>query len=378
MREWTNKLRGLAGVRLDNARVLSVYVDLDPSRFATPDARRSLVRSVLNEAQALYLTGAGPLNGTQRAALERDIERVRVLLEDELPAQGARSLAVFCAGDAGLFEVVKLPVPVESVAVVDASPYIEPLALLPDRPDWCVFLVNRRCARILRGTRERLEEWDSTTDDVPNRHDQGGWSQARYQRHIDQHATDHVRAACERLFKLYERRPFERLIVGTPSELWTEVQQVLHPYLHERLGGRIEVDVEHSSAGDVLRAAARTMDADEVLRERIALEQLAERLGRGERATAGPDGVLSALNEQRVEKVVLRPGVRIPGVCCPSCGWVGLGGRECPVDGAGLDIREDIMEAVTERALAQAAEIVMIRHHDELTDQGSIAALLRY
>ena len=45
-----------------------------------------------------------------------------------------------------------------------------------------MFLVNRKLARILRGSRERLEEVAYITDDVHGWHDQGGWSQARYQR----------------------------------------------------------------------------------------------------------------------------------------------------------------------------------------------------
>src|SRR3712207_6961147 len=42
-----------------------------------------------------------------------------------------------------------------------------------------------------------------------------------------------------------------RLLVGAPEDLHSDVEAKLHPYLRERLAGRVEVDVENSSADDV-------------------------------------------------------------------------------------------------------------------------------
>src|SRR5687768_17393232 len=44
-------LRRLAEVRLDRPVVLSLYLDLDPAQFATPPARATAVRSLLDEAE---------------------------------------------------------------------------------------------------------------------------------------------------------------------------------------------------------------------------------------------------------------------------------------------------------------------------------------
>jgi hypothetical protein len=53
----------------------------------------------------------------------------------------------------------------------------------------------------------------------------------------------------------FKRHPFERLIVGGPREVVTDFEQKLHHYLHERLAGRIEVEVERSTPDQVLHAA---------------------------------------------------------------------------------------------------------------------------
>ena len=46
-----DELRRLAEVRLDRPIVLSLYLDLDPAQFATPPARATAIRSLLDEAE---------------------------------------------------------------------------------------------------------------------------------------------------------------------------------------------------------------------------------------------------------------------------------------------------------------------------------------
>ena len=84
-------------------------------------------------------------------------------------------------------------------------------------------------------------------DDVHRRHEQGGWSQARYQRGIEKEVLDHLSRAAGAVYQEFEERPFDHLIVGCSDELWPETRDALHPYLRERLRGRTELDVERST-----------------------------------------------------------------------------------------------------------------------------------
>jgi len=112
--------------------------------------------------------------------------------------------------------------------------------------------VNRRNARILRGSPDGLREVEQIHDDVSGQHDQGGWSQARFQRGIEKEKDDHLRDTGDALMRHFKRQPFEKLIVGGPREVVTDFEQKLHHYLRDRLAGRIEVDVERSNADQVL------------------------------------------------------------------------------------------------------------------------------
>ena len=369
-------LRRLSSVRPDGAKVLSLYINLDPSEFATPPARDTQISSLLDEADRRIRDAE--LEHAERRALSADLERLRRFLRRGLPADGARGLAVFCSGPADLFEVVKLPERVESAVAIDRGPWVEPLAGIAEREKLCVLLVNRRHARILRGTRKGLEEVEVVHDDVHGQHDQGGWSQLRYQRGIDEEVADHLRNAASALYTSFKRERFDRLLIGAPEELAPSMEQTLHPEVRARLGGRIAVDVEHSTPDQVLAAAAERLREADVARERDALARLTEGVGRGGAAAAGLADVLAALNERRVAILLYAEGFRAPGVACPRDGWLGVEGTECPVDGSPLERRDNIVENAVEAALLQSAEALVVRHHEGLGPLGNIGAVLRF
>src|SRR5215211_421048 len=295
------KLRELADLKPDNARVLSLFLNLAPTEFASPAARGAEVRSLIDQANRLVKDDDG-LSHDEVAALRDDIERADQYFNNgDFDAKGAHGLAVYLAGPADLFEIVKLPRPVQTNVVVDTSPYIEPIADLGSRARWGVLLVSRRNGRILRGTSDGLREVDQVWDDVHSQHDQGGWSQARYQRSVEEEKNDHVRAVCDVLFEHHKRAPFDRLLIGCSEELYPDVQGSLHSYLRERMVGRFDVDVENTSAEDVHKVAKPSMEEHESKQEREALDRLVEGARAGGRGVAGLEETLQALNEQRVE-----------------------------------------------------------------------------
>jgi peptide subunit release factor 1 (eRF1) len=369
-------LRRLSGLRPDRGKVLSIYLNLDPSEFATPPARETAITSLLDEADRLAREDGR--DHEEKAELRRDVERAREFFRSGFSARGAGSVAVFACGPAGLFEALKLPRPVASEVKVDDSPWIEPLARFSGPARLCVALVSRRNARILRGSRERLEEVATVEDDVHGRHDQGGWSQRRYERGIEKEVADHLENTAKRLFAGWKRRPFDCLLVGCTEELWPAFERHLHPYVRERFAGRFDVDVENVTPEAARAAALPLLEDDERRREREALDRLEQGLGATGRAETGLDAVLAALNERRVEVLLYAEGHTAPGVACPSCGWLGVDAPACPLDGSQLDRRDDVIEDAIEAAVLQAAEPLVVRHHDDLGRHGGVAALLRF
>jgi peptide chain release factor subunit 1 len=368
-----DQLRSLAELRLDRPIVLSLYLNLDPSQFATPPARKTSVRSLIDEAERRLRERNG-LSHEDKTALQSSLERASAFLENDLPSDGAHGLAVFASERDDLFEALKLPRSVPNRVAIGHSPLVGPLAKLARRERWCLALVNRRDARIFRGSPDGLREVQQIHDDVFGQHDQGGWSQARYQRGIEKEKDDHLKNTGDALMRHFKRQPFERLIVGGPREVAADFEQKVHHYLRERLAGRIEVDVEHSSPDQVLEAARPLIDKLEHQREQEALEKL------GERGACGLDEVLPPLNERRVELLILDEQFGgVTGVQCLDCGWLGLEGDRCPADGSELTELEDLTEAMIELSVQQSADLLAVHHERAaLESHGGAAALLRF
>jgi peptide chain release factor subunit 1 len=244
-----------------------------------------------------------------------------------------------------------------------------------------VLLVNRQSARLLSGSRDSLQEVELVESEVHGQHQQGGWSQARYQRSVDKDVHDHLKDVAQITFRRLEHRPPEGILVGGPEETVVELEQMLHPYLRERLAGRLSVDVENSSLDEVRAAAAAKIDEAARRHEDELLARLKEGLARqtaDARAAAGLDDVLEALTEQRVGTLLLDAGAAAPGVVCPRCGRLAKAGDTCPADGSPTERRSDIVGDAIDRAIAQSAEVMVLRDRPDLGPHEHVAAVLRF
>jgi peptide chain release factor subunit 1 len=374
------RLRTLAGIRAGDGKVLSLFLNLDPREFATGAARSTEVRSHLDRAARLIRDDEA-LAPAARASLRADLERVQAELgQGGMDAKGAHGLAVFASSAANLFEVLKLAEPVDHEPVIADAPFIEPLSAVGSPERWCALLVNRRVARLFCGPGAALEEIELIEDDLRRRHAQGGWSQANYQRSIDKDADDHLRHVAKVAFAHLRDDPPVGILIGAPQELAGDFEGHLHPYLRERLAGRLDLDVEHTSADDLRRAVAARIEETERAREDAALARLVEAFAGGAgRAASGLPEVLAAVHEQRVEILLVEGGFAAPGVLCPTCGWLGADGTAtCPADGSATEPVDDLVETAVERSLTQAADVRVLRDRAELASHGRIAAVLRF
>jgi peptide chain release factor subunit 1 len=361
-------------------RVLSLYLDLDPERFATAPARASQITSLVDEASR-RIDADDSLEHDELVALREDLVRLRrYLLSREPPFQGARALAIFCSGRDDLFEVVQISRPIEPRVVIDRRPYVEPLIVAVQERRWCVALITRREARVLTGAPDQLKERERIEDNVHGQHEKGGWSQANYERSVEQDVDRHLRNVAERLHKRWQRERFNCLALGGPQEVVARLRSLLHDDLSRRLiTRRVDVDVGAATDDQIRKAVLALVDDAERERERAALDRLAAGLGSGGRAVGGLAATLEALNERRVETLLLENGIDRHGGRCPTCASLSLetDGR-CLADGAELEEVQHLREAVVEAALVQDAEVIVVQRFPDLGPQQGLAALLRF
>ncbi|HEY4828529.1 MAG TPA: Vms1/Ankzf1 family peptidyl-tRNA hydrolase [Solirubrobacteraceae bacterium] len=363
--------------------VISLYLDLDPDRFATAPARAAQIRSLIDQAARELEEAADGLGHDERIGLRKDLQRVDDFLGStagKAEFQGAHSLAVFCSSRDDLFEVVKLSRPVPGRVVIARTPYVEPLVATMRERRWLVALVNRRLGRVLGGLADRLEEDGSFEDYVRGQHDQGGWSQSRYERSIEKDTDDHLRRVAEAVNQRWRSEDFHRAALGGPVEIVPRLEGFLSAEVRANLAsGRVEVDLSSANDEEIRRSLAKLVVEDEKQLERDALDRLAAGVGTGGRAVGGAEDTLEALNERRVQTLLLEPGFDRRGARCLSCGLLMLEATDrCPADGGEVEEVEHLREATIEAALAQDADVMIVRHYPDLGPLGGVGALLRF
>jgi peptide chain release factor subunit 1 len=290
-----------------------------------------------------------------------------------------RGVALFSSSRAGLWEEAQVPRPIPDLATVADQPYVLRLETLVDTYEsFCSVIVDREKARIFLAKTGRIEEERDVLDEVPGRHDQGGWSQARYRRHIEEHVGQHLRHVADTLLRYWKRRRFDHLILAGPDEVLPEFERHLHAYVRRRIASRAALPMT-ASIDEVLKRSLAVEEAIETERERRVLERLHAEGAAGRHAVLGLDAVLDALNDGRVETVVAPFGLSGPGRRCTACGRLWARRTTCRTCHGRTAPVPDVIESAVAAALRQSARVETLPFTSPVDPATrELGALLRY
>jgi len=368
-------LRELAGFRSANGCALSIYLDLDPSTTPTAADAGARLRSLLARAEKDF--GAnGDRSHDAKVAVGRDLERIRSWWTGEFDRDGARGLALFASAGDGLWRVLTLPRPVPDGVHLGRELRLTPLVGLAGDGDGAfVVAVSRERGQVFRTRAGRLEEVVDRSEEQPGRHDQGGWAQARFQRHIDKLVEDHLKTVGGEIDRRVRRARGPELVIVAPEELRGEIEAALSTAARDAIVGWAHAEA-HSTPADLLDVARPHLERARAAREREALERWREERGRSGRASAGWEETLAAASDGRVDLLFLEAGAARGAFQCPRCGRATAAAGSCPVDGDEVEAAEGADLAV-HHTLAHGGAVVGLPA-GELADAGGVGALLRF
>ncbi len=368
-------LRDLAGFHAANGCALSIYVDLEPSAVPTIPDVKTKVSSVLTEAEKLAEAAAGGRDC--RLALRDDLARIREWFGDEFDRDGARGVAIFASSGDGLFHTVPLPEGVGDAVSIGDELYLAPLARQLGRGDGVlVVVVSRERGTVYRLDDGRLFEVADESEDQPGQHDQGGWSQARYQRHIDHLVQQHLKTVGDQVDRRLRGARGLRIVVVGPEEMRGDFEAALSSEAREAIAGWTTAEA-HAGPKDLLAVVRPLVDEARARDELDAFERWEEEYGRGGRAAGGWRQTLEAASDGRVGVLLLAERAARPAWRCPDCGRAAAEAGACPLDGTTLEERADGTDLAIHQTLAHGGTLVQLGA-GALDDVDGIAALLRF
>lgn len=312
-------------------------------------------------------------------------EDLRVYIRDNAGKYG-RGIALFASPDRGIIETRSTPDVIESSAIVDARPNLAPLIrLIEDFDPYCVCIISRDQARILTGYLDEIQEHSLLEDEeVPGQHDQGGWSQARFERHIEDHVHRHFKRVAEQLFAMLESNEYTHLILAGPEEVVSGFESTLHQYVQDRIIGHIRLLME-ANINDVRDHARDALTKHIASRKLHLIEQVENESHANDLGVHGLTATLQALQRGQVQSLVVDADVRASGIMCKDCGAMSVApgeGNTC-IYCQSTNIRDidNVIPALITSAFQQGAAISVIdddQQKEHLGRLGGIGAILRF
>ena len=375
-----DELRQLAALEAEKGCAISLYLALDPAAATGSGAGDAHTRlnSLLDEGAKADGATARELSHEQREGLRTDFERIRRCVEEELDREGVRGLAIFSAGLDNVWRTFPLTGSVPDEIKVNRELYLAPLVPLVGRGEGAlVVVVGREQGRFYRLRVGRLEEVADRFEEQPRRHDQGGWSQARLQRHVDGLAHGHLRTVADELDHLVRRLHRPQVVVAASEATWAEFSALLSQEAKAAVAGWTQAEA-HAGAAELLALATPVLDQWRATKEAETVERWREESGRNGRAAAGWRKTLEAVSDGRVELLLFQEGTDRPAWRCPACGRISADGRKCPLDGTRMDPHEEGLDLAVHRTLAHGGTVWSVRHRHDLAEAEGIGALLRF
>lgn len=353
--------------------VLSLYLNAEPDQHGKDDVDRFLRRELPARART-YEPGSA-----DRESYDRDADRIASWIRDNL-RPSANGVAIFaCAGQDDFFEAVQLEAPVkEHRLYVYNQPQLYELARLTDAyPRYAAVVLDSQLARIfvfaLGGT-----VGEAQVQGAPVKgHQAGGWSQARYQRHVGNIRQQHVKDTVAALDRIVRDEEIGYIVIAGDEVIIPSFREELPQHLQEKLvEDVVRLDItapEH----EVLKATLDAMISEDRLEDADKTRRAIEGFRSGGLGVAGLGPTFAALIRGQVDDLLIseefetrhaEPVPRSSPLIPPELAI------QLPEEQETVDLADELVT----RAKSTGATVSFIENPTYLAEVDGVAALLRF
>jgi len=352
--------------------VISLYLDMRADQHGRTNYDAFLRKTFSDRSRAL--------KGSARQSFDADVEKIQQYLGEV--RRSANGLAIFACSDSSFFEAVELDAPVEHHWLfIGSVPHLYPLARINDQfPRYAALLVDSNTARLFvfgLGTAERQEQ----VKNVKTRKSaMGGWSQARYQRHIENFHLQHVKEVVDVLDKTVRAESLDRLVIACEDSVRALLMEQMPKHLSEKVVDLMKLDINTPENQVLTRTleALREHDADTDVTQ---VQRMFDAWHAGGLAVAGPEQTLDVLQKGQVEELLitstpelLRRAATLTSDVTPTPVEIDTSAPASDVDSD----RHRLADHFVVHAHMSGARVRFIEDPALLADVGGVGALLRF
>jgi len=364
--------------------VVSLYLNLQPGQTGR-DQFHTFVRKEFAARSRTY-----PAGSPERESLDKDLERISRFLDTELdPA--ANGLAVFACSAGELFEALQTTAPIEQHWLyIGDQPHLYPLARIDSLyPRYAAVLADTNSARILVFATGEVVAEEEIQGIKTRRTSQGGWSQARFQRHIENFHVHHAKEVLEALEAIVQREGITQVILAGDEVITPLLRDHMSKALADKVVDQVRLDTD-APMDEILKASIESMKRVHSQSEREKVETAVGAYRAGGLGVVGPEATLEALIKGQVDELLITARVRelapvgagpnpqaasqIEGVLPEPAVEAAAAGEPEEADAETVRLADQLITMATQTS----ARITFVEDAELLADFGGVAATLRF
>jgi len=364
--------------------VVSLYLNTQPGQTGR-DQFHTFVRKEFAARSKTYTTGS-----PERESLDKDLERISRFLDTEINPS-ANGVAVFACSAGELFEAVQLSAPIEDHWLyIGDQPHLYPLARIESlHPTCALVLADTNAARIMVFASGEMVTDQEVKGVKTKRNSQGGWSQARYQRHTENFHIQHVKEVVEVLEKIVQRENIPEIVVAGDEVVLPLLREQMPKHLQEKVVDHVRMNI-NSPLEQLIDSSLDALKRAHTEGEHEKVEAAIGGYRSGGLGVVGPEDTLEALIKGQVDELLISSSVR-------SLQPVGALSASTAADSLEAVLPEPAVQSVAAGEAAEAdtqmvrladelvtkatqtsAKITFIETPELLADYGGVAAILRF
>jgi peptide chain release factor subunit 1 len=341
--------------------VVSLYLNLQPDERGR-DRFEPFLKKEFGDRLRTYET-----QGPERQSLEKDFEKIGKYANELRPS--ANGLALFACSGADLFEALQLTAPVDAHRLyISREPHLYPLArLLDEYPRYAVVVTDTNLARIYVFAANTVERAEQVAGVKVRRHKMGGWSQARYQRHVENYHLQHVKDVVDALERIVRDDRIASVIVAGDEVVVPRLKEQLSKELTARLVDVVKLDIR-APEREILDLTIARMREKDAVDDRERVQGLLDAYRANGLAVVGVESTRRALELGQADELVITAALEMLDAS-----------HESFPDSAGdRTVAERVANELIAKARQTSASVRFVQDGSLLAGVGGVGALLRF
>ena len=300
-----NQLDELAAFEPTGYPFISLYLNLQPDQHGR-DNFESFVRKELKAKAKSF-----PADSLELVSFNRDKARIEDYLRNDI-RPSANGLAIFaCAGANDYFKAVQLTAPLKRHDLhVNERPHLYPLARVIDQyPRYVALLADTNSARLFVFGLGKILGKEEMQHVKLARTQVGGWSQMRYQRHVDNFHLQHAKEVVEVLDRVVREEAVEHIILAGDEVIIPLLREQLPDRLSEKVIDVLRLDIK-TPEHEVLQATMDSLREHNLHTDAEKVRQLFDEYRAGGLAVVTWKDTVTAIERGQVDELLLSASAR--------------------------------------------------------------------